>query len=77
MNISKIEEIIKKKKIQLNETINLTNLQKSKLINNKYKKIKLLGNGDVKEKLNVEVNFISKSAKEKIEKLGGKVTLIK
>ena len=46
-------------------------------INNKYTKLKLLGSGEVKEKFDIEVNFISKSAKEKIEKSGGKVTLIK
>ena len=57
--------------------INLSNLKKSKLINKKYKKLKLLGDGELKLKLDIEVNFISKSAKEKIEKLGGKVTLIK
>ena len=57
--------------------ISLKNLQKAKLINKKYKKLKILGSGDLKEKLNVEVNSISKSAKEKIEKLGGKVTLTK
>ena len=36
-----------------------------------------MGTGDIKSKLDVEVNYISKSAKEKIEKIGGKVTLIK
>ena len=77
MNLSRIQEIINKKKISLNTKINLQNLQKSNLINNKYKKIKILGSGDIKEKLEVEVNFISKSAKDKIEKTGGKVTLIK
>jgi large subunit ribosomal protein L15 len=60
----------------VNNKINLSNLQKSKLISKKYKKLKLLGSGDLKNKLNVEVNSISKSAKEKVEKLGGKVTLI-
>ena len=43
----------------------------------KYRKLKLLGSGDIKNKFDVEVNFISKSAKEKVEKTGGKVTLIK
>jgi type IV pilus assembly protein PilY1 len=47
------------------------------LANNKYKKLKLLGSGDIKEKFDFEVDFISNSAKEKIEKSGGKVTLIK
>ena len=77
INLSRIQEIINKNKISLNTKINLQNLQKSNLINNKYKKLKLLGSGDIKEKFNFEVDFISKSAKEKIEKSGGKVTLIK
>ena len=77
INLSRIQEIINKNKISLNTKINLQNLQKSNLINNKYKKLKLLGSGDIKEKFNFEVDFVSKSAKEKIEKSGGKVTLIK
>jgi large subunit ribosomal protein L15 len=77
INLSRIQEIINKKKITFNTKINLQNLQKSNLINNKYKKLKLLGSGDIKEKFDFEVDFISKSAKEKIEKSGGKVTLIK
>ena len=77
INLSKIQEIVSKKKILPNTKINLLNLQKSKLIGNKYRKLKLLGSGDVKEKYDIEVNFISKSAKEKVEKIGGKITLIK
>ena len=77
INLSRIQEIITKRKDILNNKINLTNLQKSKLINKKYRKLKLLGAGDLKQKFDIEVNSISKSAKGKIEKLGGKVTLIK
>ena len=77
INLSRIQEIIDKKKILPNIKINLPNLQKSKLINNKYRKLKVLASGDIKKKFDVEVNFISQSAKEKIEKSGGKVTLIK
>ena len=77
INLSRIQEIITKQKNILNNKINLTNLQKSKLINKRHKKLKLLGTGDLKQKFDIEVNSISKSAKEKIEKLGGKVTLIK
>ena len=69
INLSKLQETVDKKKILPKTKINLLSLQKSNLINNKYTKIK--------EKLDVEVNFISKSAKDKIEKSGGKVTLIK
>ena len=77
INLSKIQEILEKKKILPNSKINLATLQKSQLVNKKYSKLKLLGSGDIKEKLDIETNFISNSAKEKVEKLGGKVTLIK
>ena len=77
INLFKIQDTFNKKKILLNTIINLQNLQKLNLINNKYRKLKLLGSGDIKNKFDVEVNFISKSAKEKVEKTGGKVTLIK
>ncbi len=77
INLSKIQDAINKKKISLSTIINLQSLQKLNMIKNKYRKIKLLGSGDIKNKFEAEVNFISKSAKEKIEKSGGKVTLIK
>ena len=77
INLSRIQEIIVSEKSTLNNKINLANLQKSKFINKKYKRLKLLGSGDLKKKFDIELNSISKSAKEKIEKLGGKVILIK
>ena len=77
INLSKIQHIINKQKNILDNKINLSNLKKLKQINNKYTKLKLLGTGEVKEKFEIEVNFISKSAKEKVEKFGGKITLIK
>ena len=77
INLSRIQEILDKKKDAIKDKINLSNLQKLKLINNRYKKLKLLGSGEISKKLDVEVSYISKSAKVKIEKLGGKVTLVK
>ena len=77
INLSKIQDIFNKKRILPTTKINLLNLQKSQLLNKKFSKLKLLGSGDIKSKIDAEVNFISNSAKIKIEKLGGKVTLIK
>ena len=77
INLTKIQQILEKKKIPTTSKIDLAILKKSQLINKKYTKLKLLGSGDLKEKFDVEVNSISASAKSKIEKLGGKVTLIK
>jgi large subunit ribosomal protein L15 len=77
INLSRIQEIITKQKNTTADKISLSNLQKSNVINKKYNKLKLLGTGELKEKFDIEVNAISKTAKEKIEKIGGKVTLIK
>ena len=77
INLSKIQAILEKKKILPNSKLNLSILQKSQIVNKRYSKLKLLGSGEVKEKFDIETNFISKSAKEKVEKLGGKVTLNK
>jgi large subunit ribosomal protein L15 len=77
INLSIVQEILDSKKILNDSKINLETLKKIKRIGNKYTKLKLLGSGNIKEKLNFELNSISKSAKEKIEKLGGKVILIK
>ena len=77
VNLSKIQRIFENKKVISNNKVNLLSLQKLKLVNKKYKKLKLLGSGDIREKFDAEVNFISNSAKNKIEKLGGKIILIK
>ena len=77
INLSRIQELFLNKKILSTSKINLLNLKKSKLVNNKYKELKVLGSGEVKEKFDIETHYISKSAKEKIEKIGGKVILIK
>ena len=77
INLSKINRILEKKISFPNNKINLSILQKSKLLNKKYTKLKLIGSDELKDKFDFEVNFISNSAKEKIEKIGGKITLIK
>ena len=76
-NLNNLQILVKKNKDLSKTKLNLTNLQKSNLISKKYKKIKILGTGDLKEKFDIEVDFISKKAKKKIEEIGGKVTLTK
>ena len=76
INLSDIENFIKNKKIKNQDEITIKYLIDKKIIKKKYDKLKVLGAGDLKEKLNVKIDFISKSAKEKIEKAGGSVTLL-
>jgi len=77
INLNNLLNIFKKNQNLAKGKVNLLTLQKSKIIGKKYKKLKLLGSGEIKEKIDFEVNFISESAKQKIEKAGGKITLIK
>ena len=75
LNLQQLQEFISKGKLNTKILINLNELKKNKILKNKINKIKLLGNGDIKDKINLEVDFISKSAKEKIEKNGSSIKL--
>ena len=77
INIGKIQFFIDKKKIKNNEKINLELLKKLKLINTKSNKIKILGTGVLKDKIDIEVDFVSKSVKEKLDKTGSAVKILK
>ena len=77
INISDIESFIKNKKIKAQDEINIQILTEKKLINKKYNKLKILGNGEIKDKLKIKTDFISESAKLKIEKVGGVIILLK
>tara|TARA_B100000963_G_scaffold360542_1_gene391803 strand:- start:3010 stop:3462 length:453 start_codon:yes stop_codon:yes gene_type:complete len=77
INISSIENFVKDKRKTLKNPIDLKQLQEKNIINKKYKKLKILGSGDLKTKLDVTANFLSKQAQSKIEKVGGKVNILK
>ncbi len=77
LNLSSLQSFFDQKKIKLDNNLDLKILQDKKIISKKYEKLKILGNGEIKNKVNLSVNFVSKHAKEKIEKIGGKLTLIK
>jgi large subunit ribosomal protein L15 len=75
LNLNKIQSLIENKKINQETQINLDTLKKAKIVSKSFKKIKILGSGDIKSKINVNVDFVSKSAKEKLEKAGGTISL--
>ena len=77
LNLQQLQKYISKGKLNSRNLINLSELKKNKILKDKIEKIKLLGNGDIKDPINIEVDFISKSAKEKIEKSGSSIKLIK
>ena len=77
MNLEKIQSFIDQKTINSSDTINTELFKKLKLINKNSQKLKILGTGEIKDKVSIEVDLISKSAQEKLEKAGGTVKLKK
>ena len=77
INIEKLQTLIEKNILKTDEKIDLKNLIKKNILNKSYKKIKILGTGNINIKLDIEADFSSKSAREKIEKLGGKISIKK
>ena len=75
INLGTLQTFIENKKIKPSDKIDLDLLKKLKIINKNIVKIKILGSGEIKEKINVHADLISKSAKEKLDKIGGIVQL--
>ena len=77
LNLEKIQSYIDKKSIKTSDVVNSELLKKLKLINKNSNKLKILGTGDIKDKVNIEADLASKSAVEKLEKIGGSIQLKK
>ena len=77
LNLSKIQKIIDKSSNNIKNNLDLKILKEKKLVNRKYFKLKILGTGDIKKNLEITANFASKQAQSKIEKAGGKISIIK
>tara|TARA_X000000950_G_C13870202_1_gene642558 strand:+ start:525 stop:977 length:453 start_codon:yes stop_codon:yes gene_type:complete len=77
LNLSKIQNILDKSANDIKNTIDLKILKEKKLINRKFLKLKILGKGEIKKNIEISAHFVSKQALLKIEKAGGKISLIK
>ena len=77
LNLDKIQSFIDKKNLKSNDIINSELLKKLKLINKNSIKLKILGSGNIKDKINVVADLASKSAVEKLEKIGGSIQIKK
>ena len=77
LNLDKIQSYIDKKNIKTSDILNSGMLKKLSLINKNSVKLKILGSGVIKDKINIEADLASKSAVEKLEKIGGSIQLKK
>ena len=77
LNLSKIQNIIEKFKNEIKNSLDLKTLKEKNLVNKKFIKLKILGTGEIKDNIEISAHFASKQALAKIEKAGGKISLIK
>ncbi len=77
LNLNKIQSFIDKKSVKTSEILNSNLLKKLKLINKRSSKLKILGSGEIKDKINIEADLASKSAVDKLEKIGGSIQIKK
>ena len=75
INLGDLQRLIDTKKISTDVKINIDTFKKSKLFRKSINKFKVLSNGDFKSKIDIEADYSSKTAKEKIEKVGGQITV--
>jgi len=77
LNLSKIQSMLDKSKNNLKNSFDLKILKEKNLINKKYLKLKILGTGEIKKNIEISAHFASKQALLKIEKVGGKINIVK
>jgi len=77
LNLSKIQNMLEKSSNDIKNTLDLKTLKDKNLINKKFLKLKILGTGEIKKNIEISAHFASKQALAKIEKVGGKITIVK
>ena len=75
INLGDLQKLIDIKKINAELKINIDTLKKVKFFRKSINKFKVLSNGDLNSKIDIEADYSSKTAKEKIEKAGGQITV--
>ena len=76
INLNKIQNIIDKTKNNIKDSLDLKTLKEKNLVNKKFKKLKILGTGEIKKNIQISAHFASKQALKKIEKAGGKISIV-
>lgn len=75
VNVEGLERVVTEKKLS-GSVVNPEVMYSLGLISKKHVPVKILGNGDLKSKLEVSAHAFSKSAVTKIEAAGGKATVL-
>jgi large subunit ribosomal protein L15 len=75
VNVNALQRVADEKKLS-DDVLNAEVLKNIGLVSSSTKPIKILGKGELKAKVNLEVNAFSKTAKEKVEAAGGSIKTV-
>ena len=76
LNLGDLQNFIKLKRIKSTDELNIKYFKDKKIISKNLNLLKILGKGEINDKLKVSTNFVSKSAKPKFEKAGGTINIL-
>jgi large subunit ribosomal protein L15 len=76
INLDRLQQAIDAKLLDAKETINAESLVKARVLRRSKAGVRLLGRGEIKAKLNIEVHGASKAAIAAVEKAGGTVKIL-
>ena len=76
VNLGRLQQALDAGKLDAKQAVNMSSLKAAGVIRRELDGVRILGNGELKTKLDFEVAGMSASAKAVVEKLGGKVTLL-
>ena len=76
VNLGRLQQALDAGKLNASDAVNTANLKSAGVIRHELDGVRIIGNGELKTKLDFEVFGVSASAREAIEKLGGKITVL-
>jgi large subunit ribosomal protein L15 len=76
INLDRLQDAIDAKKIDVGSVVNIESLVKGGVLRRAKGGLRLLGRGELKSKLNIEVHGATKTAIEAVEKAGGSVKIL-
>jgi large subunit ribosomal protein L15 len=76
INLDRIQQAIDAKKLDIKDVVTAETLVKAGVLRRSRDGVRLLGRGEIKAKLNIEVHGASKSAVAAVEKAGGSVKIL-
>ena len=76
VNLGRLQQALDAGKLNASDAVNIASLKSAGVIRRELDGVRIIGNGELKTKLDFEVFGVSASARKEIEKLGGKITVL-